>query len=43
MEAASQAQKNFETEHSSVFAPPGLPLAHFLTAEFGMSRKVHPG
>jgi hypothetical protein len=31
MEAASQRQKDFETEHSGVFATPGLPFAHFLT------------
>jgi hypothetical protein len=31
------AKKNFETEHSGVFAPPGLPLAHFLTAESGLN------
>ena len=22
-------EKDFETQHSGVFAPPGLPLAHF--------------
>jgi hypothetical protein len=31
----AKRQKNFETEHSSIFASPGLPLAHFLTAESG--------
>jgi hypothetical protein len=29
------AKKDFETEHSGVFAPPGLRLAHVLTAESG--------
>ena len=29
-------KKDFETEHSGVFAAPGLPLAHFSTAEFGL-------
>jgi hypothetical protein len=37
MEAASGRQKDFETKHSSVLAPPGLPLAHFLTAESGFN------
>jgi hypothetical protein len=23
------SEKDFETQHSGVFAPPGLPLAHF--------------
>jgi hypothetical protein len=32
------AKKDFETEHSSVFAAPGSPLAHFLTAESGLNR-----
>jgi hypothetical protein len=27
MKAASRRQKDFETKHSDVFAPPGLPLA----------------
>jgi|RhiMetdeSRZDD1v2_1073273.scaffolds.fasta_scaffold21042_3 hypothetical protein len=31
------AKKDFETEHSGVFAPPGLPLAHVLTAESGLT------
>jgi hypothetical protein len=31
--AASQRQKDFETEHSGVFATPGLLLAHCSTAE----------
>jgi hypothetical protein len=30
-------KKDFETEHSGVFAAPGLPLAHFSTAEFGFN------
>jgi hypothetical protein len=37
MEAASGAKKDFETEHSGVFAAPGSPLAHFLTAESGFN------
>jgi hypothetical protein len=37
MELRASAKKNFETKQSSVFAAPGLPLAHFLTAEFGFS------
>jgi hypothetical protein len=30
------AKKDFETEHSGVFAAPGSPLAHFFTAEPGL-------
>jgi hypothetical protein len=30
-------EKDFETHHSGVFAPPGLPLAHFSTAESGFN------
>ena len=37
MEARAEAKKDFETEHSGVFATPGLPLAHFLTAESGFN------
>jgi hypothetical protein len=31
------AKKDFEIEHPGVFAAPGSPLAHFLTAEFGLN------
>jgi hypothetical protein len=40
MELRAGAKKDFETKQSSVFAAPGLPLAHFLTAEFGMNRQI---
>ena len=40
MEAASRRQKDFETEHSGVFAPPGLTLAQFLTAQSVLDHKV---
>jgi hypothetical protein len=33
MELRAGAKKDFETKQSSVFAAPGLLLAHFLTAE----------
>jgi hypothetical protein len=33
MMAASRGQKHFETEHSGVFATPGLLLAHYSTGE----------
>jgi hypothetical protein len=32
-------EKDFETQHSGVFAPPGLPLAPFSTAESGLKEK----
>jgi hypothetical protein len=35
MEQRAGAKKDFETKQSSVFATPGSPLAHFLTAESG--------
>jgi hypothetical protein len=35
MEQRAGAKKDFESKQSSVFATPGLPLAHFLTAESG--------
>jgi hypothetical protein len=31
-------KKDFETARLGVFATPGLPLAHFLTAESGLKR-----
>jgi hypothetical protein len=37
MELRAGAKKDFETKQSSVFAVPGLPLAHFLTAESGIN------
>jgi hypothetical protein len=37
MQLRAGTKKDFETKRSSVFAAPGLPLAHFLTAEFGFS------
>jgi hypothetical protein len=37
MEARAGAKKDFETEHSSVFATPGLPLAHFLLRNPGLN------
>jgi hypothetical protein len=38
MELRASAKKDFETKQSSVFAAPGLPLAHFLTAEPRLNR-----
>jgi hypothetical protein len=38
MEQRAGTKKGFETVHSGVFAPPGLPLAHVLTAESVMMR-----
>jgi hypothetical protein len=35
MEQRACAKKDFESKQSSVFTAPGLPLAHFLTAESG--------
>ena len=35
-------KKDFETEHSGVFASPGLPLAQFLTAESGLNHELCP-
>jgi hypothetical protein len=37
MELRAGAKEDFETKQSSVFAAPGLPLAHFLTAESGFN------
>ena len=37
MEAASQAQNDFETEHVGVFATPCLPFADSLTEEAGFN------
>jgi hypothetical protein len=37
MRRRAGAKRDFETEQSGVFAPPGLFLAHFLTAESGFS------
>jgi hypothetical protein len=31
-------EKDFETQHSGVFAPPGLPLAHFQLRNPGSGR-----
>jgi S1/P1 Nuclease len=36
MELRAYAKKDFETKQSSVFAAPGLPLTHLLTAESGL-------
>src|SRR5919112_1123342 len=33
-------KKDFETEHSGVFASPGLPLDQFLTAESGLNHEL---
>jgi hypothetical protein len=33
------AKKDFESEHSCVFAAPGSLLAHFLTGESGMNKE----
>jgi hypothetical protein len=35
-------KKDSETEHSGVFASPGLPLAQFLTAESGLNHELCP-
>jgi hypothetical protein len=35
MELRASPKKDFETKQSSVFATPGLPLAHFLAANPG--------
>jgi hypothetical protein len=32
------SEKDFETQHSGVFAPPGLPLAHFQLRNPGSNR-----
>jgi hypothetical protein len=37
MEQRAGAKKDFENKHSTVFATPGLPLAHFSTAESGLN------
>jgi hypothetical protein len=42
MEAASRRDKDFETDHSGVFAAPGSPLAHFLTANPGLKPRPQP-
>jgi hypothetical protein len=46
MELPAGAKKDFETKQSSVFAAPGLPLAHFSTAESGINgasaRSINP-
>ena len=33
----AKRQKDFETEHSNVFAAPDLPVAYFSTAESGFN------
>ena len=35
-------KKDFETERFGVFAPPGLPLAQFLTAQSGFNADKNP-
>jgi hypothetical protein len=37
MKLRAGAKKDFENKQSSVFAAPGLPLAHFSTAESGLN------
>jgi len=43
MEAASRRKKDFESEHSGVFAAPGLPLAHCQLRNPGSGAMIAPG